>query len=242
VYFSTFSFFFQAVQALKELTRFNTDFNSVAANLMKDAPSTSTSTPARNFTSLKLGKPLTDSEGKRRTLLVSVQPFGDKSSPVKITNEKKPSTNGTPIPVAEEPPQVQAPLVQATHVQVTAPPATAPTPPPVASPKQMFLKSIVEPEEPPTIIIKPLIPAAAAPTTESTPKTTQGRPEKRTHITRATPITKNNEVLLKTKLILTSKNDEKAKIFGRENNVSDVKVMPTILPRLKVSSKIRRTR
>lgn len=57
-------------RALLRLTRSNTDFNTVAANLLG-------AEPRRAFTQLLLGRPLTDADGRRKTLLVSVTPFGD---------------------------------------------------------------------------------------------------------------------------------------------------------------------
>lgn len=68
---------------LQALTRSNTDFNSVSANL----EGTSSASPkqqqqkqqqqARQVQGpLQLGRPQTDAEGRKQTLLVSVQPFG----------------------------------------------------------------------------------------------------------------------------------------------------------------------
>ncbi|XP_063235603.1 uncharacterized protein LOC134538320 isoform X2 [Bacillus rossius redtenbacheri] len=58
----------EADEALQRLTRDNTDFNTVAANLLGEARAR----PGRAM----LGKPLTDSEGRRQTLQVSITPFG----------------------------------------------------------------------------------------------------------------------------------------------------------------------
>ena len=58
-------------RALQKLTRTNTDYNS---NL--------------SHSGLELGKPLTDSEGKRKTLLVSVTPFEKKSFNVPYQDSK----------------------------------------------------------------------------------------------------------------------------------------------------------
>jgi len=59
-------------RALQKLTRTNTDFNTVAANLS----GTGSGETKRTFTQLLLGKPVTDAEGRRKTLQVSVTPFG----------------------------------------------------------------------------------------------------------------------------------------------------------------------
>ncbi|XP_043267223.1 uncharacterized protein [Venturia canescens] len=61
-------------RALGNLTRANTNFNTVTANLT-DAGS-SEAKAAKSFASLMLGKVQKDSEGKKKTLLVSVTPFG----------------------------------------------------------------------------------------------------------------------------------------------------------------------
>lgn len=66
------------------LTRVNTNFNTITANLT-DAVSTNETnkSPAtRSFASLMLGRMQKDSDGKKTTLLVSVTPFGgDESLP-----------------------------------------------------------------------------------------------------------------------------------------------------------------
>lgn len=59
-------------RALQKLTRTNTDFNTMTANLS----GTSNGETKRTFTQLLLGKPVTDAEGRRKTLQVSVTPFG----------------------------------------------------------------------------------------------------------------------------------------------------------------------
>ncbi|XP_069671433.1 uncharacterized protein [Periplaneta americana] len=61
-------------RALQKLTRNNTDFNTVAANLAGTGAS-----PSTVETRLMLGRPLTDSDGRRKTLQVSVTPFGKHS-------------------------------------------------------------------------------------------------------------------------------------------------------------------
>lgn len=59
-------------RALQKLTRTNTDFNTVAANLS----GTGNGETKRTYSQLLLGKPVTDAEGRRKTLQVSVTPFG----------------------------------------------------------------------------------------------------------------------------------------------------------------------
>lgn len=60
---------------LRKITKANTDYNTTS--LMEDADT------KKSFASLMLGKPLVDSEGKKKTLLVSVKPFGEDSNPPK---------------------------------------------------------------------------------------------------------------------------------------------------------------
>lgn len=59
---------------LLRITKSNTDFNTVKANLLGDSA-------AKSYTSLLLGKMQTDSDGKKKTLLVSVTPFGQENKP-----------------------------------------------------------------------------------------------------------------------------------------------------------------
>lgn len=76
-------------RALFDLTRSNTNFNTISANLTDvvdyDATKSSlstTMTPAKSFAPLMLGKVQRDADGKKTTLLVSVTPFGgDESIP-----------------------------------------------------------------------------------------------------------------------------------------------------------------
>lgn len=74
-------------RALQKLTRTNTNFNTVAANLS----GTGSSETKRTYTQLLLGKPLTDAEGRRKTLQVSVTPFGgqEESSASSLTSCRK---------------------------------------------------------------------------------------------------------------------------------------------------------
>ncbi|GBP87502.1 hypothetical protein EVAR_57309_1 [Eumeta japonica] len=64
---------------LHKITKTNTDFNTVKANLLGD-------TNTKNYTSLLLGKTQLDSEGKKKTLVVSVTPYGQDNG--KSTNIK----------------------------------------------------------------------------------------------------------------------------------------------------------
>ncbi|XP_075975648.1 uncharacterized protein LOC142976246 isoform X2 [Anticarsia gemmatalis] len=59
---------------LLRITKSNTDFNTVKAHLLGDSA-------AKSYTSLLLGKMQTDSDGKKKTLLVSVTPFGQENKP-----------------------------------------------------------------------------------------------------------------------------------------------------------------
>lgn len=58
---------------LYKITKSNTDFNTVKANLLGDSA-------AKSYTSLMLGRMQTDSDGKKKTLLVSVTPFGQENT------------------------------------------------------------------------------------------------------------------------------------------------------------------
>ncbi|XP_068633903.1 uncharacterized protein [Battus philenor] len=70
---------------LYKITKTNTDFNTVKANLLGDSV-------AKSYTSLLLGKMQTDSDGKKKTLMVSVTPFGqDNKNPNVKTHVRKPA-------------------------------------------------------------------------------------------------------------------------------------------------------
>ncbi|KAM3960091.1 uncharacterized protein ACR2FA_005892 [Aphomia sociella] len=78
---------------LHKITKSNTDFNTVKANLLGESV-------AKSYTSLLLGKMQTDSDGKKKTLLVSVTPFGqDNKSPSIKSHVRKPAV----IHLAEPP-------------------------------------------------------------------------------------------------------------------------------------------
>ncbi|XP_045485379.1 uncharacterized protein LOC110999686 isoform X2 [Pieris rapae] len=81
---------------LHKITKCNTDFNTVKANLLGDSA-------AKSYTSLMLGKVQKDSDGKKKTLMVSVTPFGqDNNSPSVKTHVRKPAViSGTDPPTEE---------------------------------------------------------------------------------------------------------------------------------------------
>ncbi|XP_025158286.1 uncharacterized protein LOC105181795 isoform X2 [Harpegnathos saltator] len=76
-------------RALGNLTRANTNFNTITANLTdlgsngsNETIKSSTTTPPKSFASLMLGRIQRDADGRKTTLLVSVTPFGgDESVP-----------------------------------------------------------------------------------------------------------------------------------------------------------------
>lgn len=78
---------------LQKITKSNTDFNTVKANLLGDSV-------AKSYTSLLLGKMQTDSAGKKKTLMVSVTPFGSdhKGPSAKSHIRKSNSVNMSEIP------------------------------------------------------------------------------------------------------------------------------------------------
>lgn len=81
-------------RALGNLTRANTNFNTVTANLTDTGSSEAKA--AKCFASLMLGKVQKDSEGKKKTLLVSVTPFGaDDTLPTAKRPSDKKSTSST---------------------------------------------------------------------------------------------------------------------------------------------------
>ncbi|XP_039311071.1 uncharacterized protein LOC105200249 isoform X3 [Solenopsis invicta] len=115
-------------RALFDLTRANTNFNTVTANLNvanvesngshdTAKSSSSTTSPGKSFASLMLGRIQRDADGRKTTLLVSVTPFGgDESVPTarRPTDRKintsnlqtspfrvKPSDGGSPDNTAE---------------------------------------------------------------------------------------------------------------------------------------------
>ncbi|XP_018328356.1 uncharacterized protein LOC108739120 [Agrilus planipennis] len=78
---------------LQRITKANTDFNTINANLLNDSPPDT----KKSFASLKLGTPQVDSTGKKQTLLVSVTPFGEDNS----TPTRKYTKTVSQIPVAK---------------------------------------------------------------------------------------------------------------------------------------------
>lgn len=78
-------------RALGNLTRANTNFNTITANLTEIVSTNETSkssSATKSFASLMLGRIQKDSEGKKTTLLVSVTPFGGDES---LPTAKRPS-------------------------------------------------------------------------------------------------------------------------------------------------------
>lgn len=75
-------------RALSNLTRTNTNFNTITANLTEVATAPEAK---KSFASLMLGKVQKDADGKKKTLLVSVTPFGgdDLLPTAKRPNDKK---------------------------------------------------------------------------------------------------------------------------------------------------------
>ncbi|XP_041980190.1 uncharacterized protein LOC121733867 isoform X2 [Aricia agestis] len=70
---------------LHKITKTNTDFNTVKANLLGE-------TIPKPYTSLLLGRVQTDSDGKKKTLMVSVTPFGSENKgPSVKTHTRKPA-------------------------------------------------------------------------------------------------------------------------------------------------------
>lgn len=70
----------ESSKELQRITKENTDFNTVS---LKDIEI------KKSYTQLLLGKPVVDSSGKKQTLLVSVTPFGEDSTPhIKKINTK----------------------------------------------------------------------------------------------------------------------------------------------------------
>lgn len=73
-------------KALQRLTKSNTDFNSNPVNLSQKE---SVPEIKKTFAPLLLGKPQKDADGRKQTLLVSVQPFGveNGSSPLAVSRK-----------------------------------------------------------------------------------------------------------------------------------------------------------
>ncbi|CAH0720200.1 unnamed protein product, partial [Brenthis ino] len=80
---------------LYKITKSNTDFNTVKANLLGESV-------AKSYTSLLLGKVQTDSDGKKKTLMVSVTPFGQENKPTVKTHTRKPAVINLAEQAAED--------------------------------------------------------------------------------------------------------------------------------------------
>lgn len=59
----------------RKLTQSNTNFNSIPTNLEYEKPVDTQPRNSYSYFNLKLGKPLTDADGRRRTLQVTIKPF-----------------------------------------------------------------------------------------------------------------------------------------------------------------------
>ncbi|XP_018576497.1 uncharacterized protein LOC108915033 [Anoplophora glabripennis] len=81
----------ESTKELKRITKENTDFNTTSLGEVKEVKKT--------YPQLLLGKPVVDASGKKQTLLVSVTPFGeDSSTPVRKFNTAKSLSH---IPIAK---------------------------------------------------------------------------------------------------------------------------------------------
>ncbi|XP_049872680.1 uncharacterized protein LOC126371436 isoform X2 [Pectinophora gossypiella] len=80
---------------LHRITKSNTDFNTVKANLLGDST-------AKSYTSLMLGKMQTDSDGKKKTLMVSVTPFGQDKGPSIKSHIRKPAVVNVSDPPSDD--------------------------------------------------------------------------------------------------------------------------------------------
>lgn len=81
---------------LHKITKLNTDFNTVKANLLGDSG-------GKSYTSLMLGKVQTDSAGKKKTLMVSVTPFGQENKGPSIKSHiRKPAVIHVTDPPTED--------------------------------------------------------------------------------------------------------------------------------------------
>ncbi|KAJ8686935.1 hypothetical protein QAD02_022729 [Eretmocerus hayati] len=138
-------------RALGNLTRANTNFNTVTANLNSPPPSLKETKSASGFvigsesnssiissatkglSSLGLGRTRKDADGKKTTLLVSVKPFGAEDTAVPTArrpNDKKPPEQAKSKPSSEiqsETKSVDPSIVKATRCIVEEKPSEAKT-------------------------------------------------------------------------------------------------------------------
>lgn len=77
-------------EELQRLTKTNTEFNTNNGNLLGDPAANI----KRSFAALKLGAPQKDSDGKKQTLKISVQPFGGGGG---TSNNSSKSSSTTPL-------------------------------------------------------------------------------------------------------------------------------------------------
>ncbi|KAI8421475.1 hypothetical protein MSG28_009531 [Choristoneura fumiferana] len=98
---------------LYKVTKSNTDFNTVKANLLGD-------TGSKPYTSLLLGKMQTDSDGKKKTLLVSVTPFGQENkSPNVKSHGRKPAVIHVADASTEETNNYKTNIILSSYVKET---------------------------------------------------------------------------------------------------------------------------
>ncbi|XP_063362427.1 uncharacterized protein LOC134651306 isoform X1 [Cydia amplana] len=98
---------------LHKVTKLNTDFNTVKANLLGESAS-------KSYTSLMLGKVQTDSDGKKKTLLVSVTPFGQENkSPNVKSHGRKPAVIHITDASTEETNNYKTNIILSTYVKET---------------------------------------------------------------------------------------------------------------------------
>lgn len=77
----------------QELTESNTEFNKDPANLLNGPTKEEEKTKKQTGTSLKLGQVKSTSDGKKQTLLVSVQPFGSTATSTPLAVSRKTHLN-----------------------------------------------------------------------------------------------------------------------------------------------------
>lgn len=96
-----------------KITKSNTDFNTVKANLLGDSA-------AKSYTSLMLGRIQTDSDGKKKTLLVSVTPFGQENTKGSVkSHTRKPAVINVSEAPMEDTPNYKTNIILSTYVKET---------------------------------------------------------------------------------------------------------------------------
>lgn len=98
---------------LYKITKSNTDFNTVKANLLGDSA-------GKVYTSLLLGKMQKDSDGKKKTLLVSVTPFGQDNSNSNVKSHiRKPAVIHVSEAGSEDTSSYKTNIILSTYVKET---------------------------------------------------------------------------------------------------------------------------